>query len=91
MNTVEFRGTVTVDGIIELPETWANKIDVDTIHVQLTPKTVFQELFVHQMPYGKSVVIRNGGGGVINAFFTVTAELSSDAQQGIIVSTATYT
>tara|TARA_B100000925_G_scaffold113925_1_gene84346 strand:- start:4287 stop:4517 length:231 start_codon:yes stop_codon:yes gene_type:complete len=75
MNNVEFRGTVTVDGIIDLPEDWSGKIDVDTIHVQLTPRTVFQELFVHAMPYGKSVVVRNSGGGVINAYFTVTADL----------------
>ena len=78
MNKVEFRGTVTVDGIIDLPEDWAGKIDVDTLHVQVTPRTVFQELFVHALPYGKSVVIRNSGGGVINAFFTVTAILTVD-------------
>ncbi len=44
---MEVRGTVSVDGIIELPETWRGHIEPDTIHVQLTPIGVFQELFVN--------------------------------------------
>ena len=78
MNNVEFRGTVTVDGIIDLPEDWSGKIDVDTIHVQLTPNSCFQELFVESIPYGRTVKVRNQGGGKIDAFFTVTAVLTTE-------------
>ena len=48
---MEVRGTVKVDGIIELPETWRGHIEPETIHVQLTPIGVFQELFVNSIQY----------------------------------------
>jgi len=78
---MEVRGTVSVDGIIELPETWIGNIEPETIHVQLTPIGVFQELFVSTIQYGAKVIIRNNAGGPIKAFYEVTAdskELSQD-------------
>ena len=70
---MEVRGTVSVDGIIELPETWRGKIEPETINVQLTPIGVFQELFVNSIQYGARVVIRNAAGGPIKAYYEVTA------------------
>ena len=70
---MEVRGTVKVDGIIELPETWRGHIEPETIHVQLTPIGVFQELFVNSIQYGAKVIIRNASGGPINAYYEVTA------------------
>jgi|TARA_B100000900_G_scaffold320736_1_gene279969 hypothetical protein len=79
-NTVvsEFRGRVRVDGIIDLPEEWNGKSDPDKLIVQLTPNTCYQELFVESMPYGRTVKVRNQSGGMIDAFFTVTAILTVD-------------
>ena len=73
-----FSGTVTVDGIIELPESWFGKIKPETINVQLTPLDTFQELFVKEIPYGRKVVVRNNSGGVIKAHFDVIAESIED-------------
>ncbi len=70
---MEVRGTVSIDGIIELPETWRGKIEPETINVQLTPIGVFQELFVNSIQYGARVVIRNAAGGPIKAYYEVTA------------------
>ncbi len=66
-------GIVKVDGIIELPEGMVGNIDVETLCVQLTPIGVAQELFVDRIEYGARVVIRNGAGGPINAYYHVHA------------------
>ena len=71
---MEVRGIVSVDGIIELPETWIGNIKPETIHVQLTPIGVYQELFVSTIQYGAKVIIRNNAGGSIKAFYEVTAD-----------------
>ena len=71
---MEVRGTVSVDGIIDLPETWRGHIEPETIHVQLTPIGVFQELFVNSVEYGAKVIVRNAAGGPIKAYYEVTAD-----------------
>ena len=70
---MEVRGTVSVDGIIELPSTWTGNIVPETIHVQLTPIGVYQELFVSSVQYGAKVIVRNAAGGPIKAYYEVTA------------------
>jgi len=67
-------GTVHTDGIIELPEEWQGKIIPESIVVQLTPIGTAQELFVKEIQWGNKVIIRNGGGGSLNAYYTVIAE-----------------
>tara|TARA_B100000427_G_scaffold180552_1_gene150141 strand:- start:178 stop:435 length:258 start_codon:yes stop_codon:yes gene_type:complete len=71
---MEVRGTVSVDGIIELPATWIGNIEPETINVQLTPIGVYQELFVNSIQYGAKVIIRNAMGGPIKAYYEVTAD-----------------
>ena len=71
---MEVRGTVSVDGIIELPPTWVGNVKSETINVQLTPIGVFQELFVNSIQYGARVIIRNAAGGPIKAYYEVTAD-----------------
>ena len=65
-------GRVHVDGIIEFPEDWKGKIDVDTIVIQLTAIGTAQELYVSSIEWGARAVIRNGGGGALDAYYTVT-------------------
>ena len=74
---MEVRGTVSVDGIIELPETWRGHIEPETINVQLTPIGVYQELFVSTIQYGAKIIIRNNAGGSIKAYYGVTADSKS--------------
>jgi hypothetical protein len=57
-----------------LPEEWRGNIIPETIAVQLTAIETAQELFVKEIQWGTKVIIRNGGGGSLNAYYTVTAE-----------------
>ena len=70
---METCGKVKIDGIIELPDYMVGKIDPETICVQLTPIGVAQELFVDRIEYAAKIVIRNGAGGPINAYYHVHA------------------
>ena len=67
-------GRVHTDGIIELPENWQGNIKPETISVQLTPIGTYQELYVKEIQWGMKVIIRNSGGGSLNAYYTVTAD-----------------
>jgi len=71
---MEASGIVKIDGIIELPEIWRGNADPESITVQLTPIGVHQELFVQGIQYGAKVIVRNGAGGPINAYYLVRAE-----------------
>ena len=67
-------GKVHTDGIIELPENWQGNIKPETISVQVTPIGTYQELYVKEIQWGMKVIIRNSGGGSLNAYYTVTAD-----------------
>ena len=70
---LETCGIVKIDGVIELPDHMVGNIDPETLCVQLTPIGVFQELFVDRIEYGAKIIIRNGAGGPINAYYHVHA------------------
>lgn len=67
-------GVVSVDGIILFPEEWQGNIDQNTIVVQLTPIGTAQELYVDRIEWGTKAIIRNGGGGALKAYYTVTVQ-----------------
>ena len=74
MNEVlETCGIVKIDGIIELPDYMVGNIEPETLCVQLTPIGVYQELFVDHIEYGAKIIVRNGSGGPINAYYHVHA------------------
>ena len=70
---LETCGIVKIDGVIELPDHMVGNIDPETLCVQLTPIGVFQELFVDRIEYGPRIILRNGAGGPINAYYHVHA------------------
>jgi len=75
MNEVlETCGIVKIDGIIELPDYMVGNIEPETLCVQLTPIGVYQELFVDHIEYGAKIIVRNGSGGPINAYYHVHAQ-----------------
>jgi len=75
MNEVlETCGIVKIDGVIELPDYMVGNIEPETLCVQLTPIGVYQELFVDRIEYGAKIIIRNGSGGSINAYYHVHAK-----------------
>jgi hypothetical protein len=67
-------GRVHVDGIIEFPKEWQGKIKQESIVVQLTAIGTAQELYVDRIEWGSRAIIRNGGGGALDAYYTVSAE-----------------
>ena len=40
----------------------------------MTPIGTYQELYVKEIQWGMKVIIRSGGGGSLNAYYTVTAD-----------------
>jgi len=67
-------GVVSVDGIIEFPEEWRGKIDAESLVIQLTAIGTAQELYVDRIEWGTKAIIRNGGGGALRAYYTVTVQ-----------------
>lgn len=71
---VYFRGRLVNSNIIELPDYWKNLIDPETITVNLTPHTFYQELYVKNIEWGRKVNVVNNTGGSIDCSYVVYAE-----------------
>ena len=71
---VYYRGKLKDSNIIEIPDYWANLVDVETIAVTLTPTEVYQELYVEKIEWGRRIIVKNNLGGPINCSFVVFAE-----------------
>lgn len=71
---VYYRGKLENQNQIILPDYWNNLIDIETITVNLTPNTTYQELYVKNIEWGKVINIANNLSGPINCFYTVFAE-----------------
>ena len=71
---VYLRGKLDGTNVIELPEYWKDLVDIETIGVSLTPKSVYQELFVDKIEWGSRVIVKNNLGGPVNCDFIIFAE-----------------
>lgn len=71
---VYYRGRLTGNNVIELPDYWNNLIDPETITVNLTPHTHYQELYVKNIEWGRKINLVNNNGGPIDCSYTVYAE-----------------
>lgn len=71
---VYLRGKLNGSNVIELPDYWKDLVDIETIGVSLTPKSVYQELFVDKIEWGSRIIVKNNLGGPINCDFVVYAE-----------------
>ena len=71
---VYFRGHLKDKHFIELPKFWDNLINPETITVQLTPRRIYQELYVKSIEWGKIIHIANNLGGPIDCDYVVYAE-----------------
>lgn len=71
---VYFRGKLVNQNYIELPKFWDNLIDPESITVQLTPRRIYQELYVKSIEWGKIVHIANNLGGHIECDYIIYAE-----------------
>lgn len=71
---VYYRGRLTGDNKIILPDYWENLVDPNTITVNLTPHRIYQELFVKDIECGRIVHISNNLSGPIDCSYTIYAE-----------------
>lgn len=71
---VYYRGHLTNDNKITLPDYWDNLVDIETITVHLTPHKFHQELYVKSIEWGKIIHIVNNSGGPIDCDYVVYAE-----------------
>ena len=71
---VYFRGQLKDKNFIELPKFWDNLINPESITIQLTPRRIYQELYVKSIDWGKVIHIANNLGGPIDCDYVVYAE-----------------
>lgn len=71
---VYFRGRLTNNNKIEIPDYWKGLVDMETLGVQLTPIKMHQELCVDRVEWGQTIIIKNNTGSKIDCYYTVTAE-----------------
>lgn len=71
---VYYRGRLIRNNIIELPDYWNNLIDPETITVNLTPHTHYQELYVKDIEWGRKIHVVNNTGASIDCSYIVYAE-----------------
>lgn len=71
---VYFRGRLTNNNKIEIPDYWKGLVDMETLGVQLTPIKMHQELCIDKVEWGQTIIIKNNTGSKIDCYYTVTAE-----------------
>lgn len=71
---VYYRGRLVDSNVIELPEYWRGLVDPETITVNLTPHSFYQELYVKNVEWGCRINIVNNAGGPIDCSYIVYAE-----------------
>lgn len=71
---VYYRGRLTNSNLIELPDYWRGLIDPETITINLTPHTFYQELYVKNIEWGCRINIVNNAGGPVDCSYIVYAE-----------------
>jgi hypothetical protein len=72
--SVFYRGRLINNNLIELPEYWRGLVDSETITVNLTPHSFYQELYVKSIEWGTKIHIVNNAGGQIDCSYVVVAE-----------------
>jgi len=70
---VFIKGVLNSSNVIELPDYWVGLVDHNTIVVNLTPMSVYQELFVDKIENNK-IYIKNNSGGMIRCNYLICAE-----------------
>jgi len=72
--SVFYRGRLIDNNLIELPDYWKGLINPETITVNLTPHSFYQELYVKSIEWGTKLHIVNNAGGKIDCSYVIIAE-----------------
>lgn len=75
---IYIRGKLNGNDDISLPDYWRGLVDTDSITVHLTPYGSHQELFVDEIKWGKTIIVRNNAGGPIKCYYQVWANRLAD-------------
>ena len=75
---IYIRGKLNGNNDIVLPDYWRGLIDEDSITVHLTPFGTQQDLFVDQIKWGKTIIVKSGSGGPIKCYYQVWANRLAD-------------
>ena len=75
---IYIRGKLNGNDDISLPDYWRGLVDIDSITVHLTPYGSHQELFVDEIKWGKTIIVRNNAGGPIKCYYQVWANRLAD-------------
>lgn len=67
------KGVLNNSNVIELPDYWVGLVDYNTVIANLTPISVYQELFVDKIENNK-IYIKNNSGGMIKCSYLICAE-----------------
>jgi len=67
------RGKLKGQSTIELPDYWKDLVDEESITVDLTPISQYQELFVSKIE-GTKIHIKNNSAGAINCYYSIYGE-----------------
>ena len=71
---VYFRGKLQGENVINIPDYWAELVDLESISVHLTPIGRWQELYVEKIEWGSRVIIKNNSASTINCSYIVYGE-----------------
>ena len=73
-SAVYYRGRLTNNNVINLPDYWEGLVDPETITVTLTQIGSSQDLIVDRIEWGKRVVLRSGSASAIDCYFLIHGE-----------------
>jgi hypothetical protein len=71
---VFYRGRLIGNNTIELPEYWSGLVNPETITVNFTPHTYYQELYVKSIDSATKVIVASNSGKKIDCSYIVFAE-----------------
>lgn len=71
---VYVRGKLKNSNVINLPKYWKGLVDPETITINITPIGSYQELFVEEIKYESSIIVKNNTGSPIHCHYTISGE-----------------
>lgn len=73
-SAVYYRGRLTNNNVINLPDYWTGLVDPESITVSLTQIGCSQDLFVEEIEGEKKVMIKSGNDSDIDCYYLIHAE-----------------
>ena len=71
---VYYRGRLTGNNVIDLPDYWEGLIDPETITVNLTQIGSSQDLIIDKIEWGKRIIIKSGNASAVDCYYMINAE-----------------